>query len=125
MSLNEYLALFRKAMEKFEQYGYADIVDISEEIRANKQAILIAKVVLIDNSILYVREYIDAKYGIDRVSYAYQYQNSADQLIFRYDNAVHRPALGFKEHRHSNDGKIYEAELPDIFELADEILKHL
>ncbi len=36
MSLNEYLALFRKAMEKFEQYGYADIVDISEEIRANK-----------------------------------------------------------------------------------------
>jgi len=125
MSLNEYLALFRKAMEKFEQYGYADIVDISEEIRANKQAILIAKVVLIDNSILYVREYIDAKYGIDRVSYAYQYQNSADQLIFRYDNAVHRPALGFKEHRHSNDGKIYEAELPDIFELVDEILKHL
>ena len=125
MSLNEYLDLFRNALEKFEKYGYADIVEIKQEIRANKQAILIAKVVLIDNSNLYIREYIDAKYGIDRVSYAYQYQNSADQLIFRYDNAVHRPALGFKDHKHSNDGKIYEAALPDIFDLVDEILTHL
>ena len=125
MSLNEYLDLFRKAMEKFEKYGYADIVEVREEIRANKQAILIAKVVLIDNSILHIREYIDAKYGINRVSYAYQYQNSSDQLIFRYDNAVHRPALGFKDHRHSHDGKIYEVALPDIFELVDEILSHI
>lgn len=125
MSLNEYLDLFRKAIEKFEKYGYADITEIREEIRANKQAILVAKVVLTDNSILHIREYIDAKYGIDRVSYAYQYQNSENQLIFRYDNAVHRPALGFKNHRHSNDGKIYEAELPDIFDLVDEILSRL
>ena len=102
MSLDEYLDLFRKAMEKFEKYGYADIIEIREEVRANKQAILIAKVALIDGSILHIKEYIDAKYGIDRVSYAYQYQDSSDQLIFRYDNAAHRPALGFKEHKHSS-----------------------
>lgn len=125
MSLNEYLGLFRKAIEKFEDYGYADMVEIREEIRANKQAILIVKVVLINNSTLHIREYIDAKYGIDRVSYAYQYQNDSDQLIFRYDNAVHRPALGFKDHKHSNDGKIFEAALPDIFDLVDEILSYL
>ena len=100
MSLDEYLDLFRKTMEKFEKYGYADIVEIREEVRANKQAILIAKVALIDGSILHIKEYIDAKYGIDRVSYADQYQDRTDQLIFMYDNAAHRPALGFKEHRH-------------------------
>ncbi len=125
MSLDEYFNLFRKAMEKFENCGYADTVEIREEVRANKQAILIAKVVLIDNSILHIKEYIDTKYGIDRVSYAYQYQDSADRLIFRYDNAAHRPALEFKEHRHSSDGKIYEAALPDLFDLVDEILSHL
>jgi len=43
----------------------------------------------------------------------------------KYGYAVHRPALGFKDHRHSNDGKIYEAALPDIFYLVDEILTHL
>ena len=61
MSLDEYLNLFRKAVEKFENYGYADTVEIREEVRANKQAILIAKVVLIDNSIFHIKEYIDAK----------------------------------------------------------------
>jgi predicted AlkP superfamily phosphohydrolase/phosphomutase len=125
MLLDEYLDLFRKAIAEFEKYGYADSVEIREEIRANKQAILNAKVVLIDNSILHIKEYIDAKYGINRVSYAYQYQDRVGRLIFRYDNAAHRPALGFNEHKHSSDGTIYEAVLPDIFDLVDEIVSHL
>ena len=125
MLLDEYLDLFRKAIAEFEKYGYADFVEIREEIRANKQAILNSKVVLIDNSILHIKEYIDAKYGINRVSYAYQYQDRVGRLIFRYDNAAHRPALGFNEHKHSSDGTIYEAVLPDIFDLVDEIVSHL
>jgi FKBP-type peptidyl-prolyl cis-trans isomerase (trigger factor) len=46
MLLNEYLALFRKALEKIEQYGFSDSIEIREEIRANKQAVLNARVVL-------------------------------------------------------------------------------
>ncbi len=125
MLLNEYLDLFRKGIEKIENYGYAESVEISEEIRANKQAILNAKVVLIDNSVLLVKEYIDARYGINRVSYAYQYQDRNGQLIFRYDNAAHRPALSFKDHKHSGGGTISEAVLPDIFDLVDEIVGYL
>jgi len=59
MLLNEYLALFRKALEKIEHYGFSDSIEIREEIRANKQAVLNARVVLIDNSVLYIKEYID------------------------------------------------------------------
>jgi hypothetical protein len=73
MLINEYLALFRKALEKIEQYGFSDSIEIREEIRANKQAVLNARVVLIDNSVLYIKEYIDARYGIERMSYGYQY----------------------------------------------------
>ena len=43
-------------------------VDIGEEIRANKQAILNVKVVLINQSVLHIKEYLDAKYRINRVS---------------------------------------------------------
>lgn len=96
MLLNEYLALFRKTLGKIENYGYSDSIEIKEEIRANKQAVLNAKVVLIDNSVLHIKEYIDARYGIERMSYAYQYQDREGNLIFRYDNAKHRPELGFK-----------------------------
>jgi len=52
MLLNEYLKQFREGIQKIENYGYADSVDIREEIRANKQAILNVKIVLINQSVL-------------------------------------------------------------------------
>jgi len=125
MLLNEYLNRFRKGIQKIENYGYADFIGIEEEIRANKQAILNVKVVLINQSVLHIKEYLDAKYRISRVSYAYQYQDRTGRLIFRYDNAAHRPSLGFNEHKHSSDGTIYEATLPDIFDFVDEVISHL
>jgi len=125
MLLNEYLNRFRKGIQKIENYGYADFIGIEEEMRANKQAILNVKVVLINQSVLHIKEYLDAKYRISRVSYAYQYQDRTGRLIFRYDNAAHRPSLGFNEHKHSSDGTIYEATLPDIFDFVDEVISHL
>ncbi len=65
MLLNEYLAIFRKALEKIEDYGFSDSIEIREEIRANKQAVLNVKVELIDKSVLHIREYIDARFYLD------------------------------------------------------------
>ena len=84
-----------------------------------------ACIVFIDGSVLHVREYTEAKYKLKRISYAYQYQNKDGELIFRYDNALHKPALGFKEHKHTNDGAIAESDLPDISDIMDEIIKYL
>ena len=74
---------------------------------------------------MHVKEYIDAKYGIDRVSYAYQYQDRDGNLIFRYDNAAHKPALGFKAHKHTANRTVENAELPDVFYLINEIVRYL
>ena len=54
--------------------------------------------------------------------YAYQYRKKNGKLIFRYDNAVHKPDLGFKEHMHTADGSIRQAKAPDIKELVDNII---
>ena len=102
MSLSKYLELFRQALEKLENYGYTESIDIKEEIRPNKQAIIKAKIALVDRSVLHIKEYIDAKYKIEKVSYAYQYQDRNGELIFRYDNAV--PSL------------------PDISDIIDEVV---
>ena len=112
MLLRNYLQLFRRGIEKLENYGYTESVAIKEEVRPNKQAIIKATIVLVDRSVLHIREYIDAKYKIEKVSYAYQYQDRNGELIFRYDNAVHRPALRFKEHKHIKAEVIIEASLP-------------
>ena len=125
MLLSNYLQLFRQGIEKLENFGYTESIEIKEEIRPNKQAIIKAKIILVDKSVLYIKEYIDARYKIEKVSYAYQYQDSDGRLIFRYDNAVHRPALRFKEHKHIKAEVIIEASLPDISDIIDEVVGYL
>lgn len=125
MSLRNYLATFHEGIQKLEDYGYTESTEIREEIRPNKQAVIKGKIVLVDGSVLHIKEYIDAKYKIERVSYAYQYQDRDGELIFRYDNAVHRPALGYREHKHTKDGVIVETCLPDISDVIDEVIECL
>lgn len=125
MSLREYLDFFHSAVGRIDDYGFAESIDINEEIRASKQVAIKVKIVLVDQSILQVKEYIDAKYKIEKISYAYQYQNEEGQLIFRYDNAQHKPDLGFMDHKHLNDGSIMRCEVPDISDVVDEVIEHL
>ncbi len=125
MSANEYCSRLRKAIGQFENFGITESIEFKEERRAGKQIVIAIQVVLIDQSVLVIREYIDAKYKIDKLRYAYQYHTQNGELIFRYDNAAHKPSLGFKEHKHLSDGEVIQASLPDIFELLDEVLKYL
>ena len=125
MSLHNYIIHFRRAVEKLENYGYAESLEIKEEIRTGKLAVITVSVILVDGSHLHIKEYIDARYKLERISYAYHYQDKEGKCIFRYDDAVHRPSLGFKEHKHTKDGKIIESPLPIISDLVDEVIRYL
>ena len=125
MSLSHYLSDFRRGVERLDDYGFAESVGLHEEIRAGKQALIKVNVVLVDGSTLLIREYVDTKYGIEKLSYAYQYQDRNGKLLFRYDNALHKPALDFKEHKHKSDGTVISAKPPEIKELIDEVISFL
>jgi hypothetical protein len=61
-----------------------------------------------DESQLHFREFIDASEGcVDKVAYSYHLQDKSNQLLFRYDNAKHKPALAFAEHKHYSDEIIF------------------
>lgn len=124
MSLRNYLDSFHQAIGKIDDYGFAEATDIKEEIRPAKQAIINAKVYLIDGSVLHIRLYVDAKYKIEITSYAFQYNDTNGKLIFRYDNARHKPELGFKDHKHLHDGRIVQTIMPDIADVVDEVIKY-
>ena len=64
MSLRDYLLEFRVALEKIDDYGFSESIEINEEIRANKHVNISAIVVLINGSTLHIKEYIDARYRI-------------------------------------------------------------
>ena len=60
MSLRNYLKSFQIALEKLRDYGYAEVIEFKEEMRPRKQAVIRAKIILVDDSILHIQEYIDA-----------------------------------------------------------------
>ena len=75
-----------------------------------------------DGSELHFREYVDVTQAEPKIMYAYHYQDLEHNLIFRYDNAVHRPALPQREHRHTRLG-IEASPVPTLAEVLDQILK--
>ena len=95
------------------------------QLFAVREFLLRIKVILINKSALYIREYLNGKYGIERLDYACQYQTEEGTLIFRYDNAKHKPALGFNEHKHTQNGSIIPSQLPSIDEIVDEVMESL
>ncbi len=55
MKLNEYLSALRSGIERLDTHGFAESIDFHEELRAGKQAIVKAEIVLIDSSLLIIR----------------------------------------------------------------------
>ena len=75
-----------------------------------------------DGSELHFREYIDMTQAEPKIMYAYHYQDTNYNLIFRYDNATHKPALPQPEHKHTPLG-IETSPVPTLAAILDQILR--
>lgn len=59
-----------------------------------------------DNSVLYVREYVDPNHR----KYSFHWQSATGDLISRWDNAPHFPDLfTFPHHQHRASGDVVES----------------
>ena len=84
---------------------------------------LIAGILQFGNgSELHFREYIDMTRAEPKIMYAYHCQDADRNLIFRYDNATHKPALAQPEHKHTPLG-IEASPVPTLAEVLDQILR--
>ena len=70
---------------------------------------------------LFFKEYIDLQESTEKLSYSFHYQDYENNLIFRYDNAKHKPDLGYTNHKHIKN-KIIESETPNIEQVILEII---
>ena len=123
MSVSSHFQDLVIAVSRLEDYGLAKTITSNSESRPSGELFINIKVELIDNSVLFIREYISAKQEqIEHFSYAYQYQDAGESLIFRYDNAALKPPLSEKEHKHLQNGEIIVYPLPSIESIIDEIL---
>lgn len=124
MLLTEYLETYSKLIDEYSKTSLIFSSQINVDIRAEHVGLIKGSITFIDESRLFVTEYLDVSYGIDRLSYSYHYQNKEGRLVFRYDNAAHKPALGFTHHKHSG-GRVIESQMPDLAGVLAEAMHYL
>jgi len=75
-------------------------VALSFESRPGDQGYLTGELLFVDGSRLHFREFLDStEETVEKLMYTYHYQEANTSLIFRYDNALHRPLLASQEHK--------------------------
>jgi hypothetical protein len=121
MLLTEYLDDFAKAIDEFSKTDLIVASELKVDARTEKLGLIKAVVVFIDDSKLFITEYVDLRYKLEKLTYSFHYQDKEGNLVFRYDNAPHKPALSFQNHKHSKE-TIFQSEIPELKEVLEEIV---
>ncbi len=116
-----YLAQIRAIVDRYAVTSFVLDTKVSFEARPGDQGYLTGSITYADGSVLHFREFLDAAgETVDKLTYTYHYQDAGNQLIFRYDNARHRPLLRSLEHKHA-PGQVVEMPAPALDEVLAEI----
>lgn len=120
MLLDDYLSQIKNVLDNTAPLLINDSLTIDK--RPQQQAHIFGVLIFMDESQLHFREFIDGSEGwIEKVAYSYHLQDKSNQLLFRYDNAKHKPALDFDEHKHCFDDIIY-APAPHLQQVMQEAI---
>jgi hypothetical protein len=120
MFLQDYLSDLTEAIKDATQTGMILSSQITTDFRSDKIGFITGQI-FTDGSTLFFKEYVDLRYRIDKKTYSFHYQDQQARIRFRYDNALHKPDLGFADHKHIGN-KIVLADIPDLAGILGEIM---
>ncbi|MCF6158714.1 MAG: hypothetical protein E3K32_09115 [wastewater metagenome] len=123
MLIAEYFQDFTKTINEFSKSGFITTSELKIDPRTEKIGLIKAIIQFIDDSRLFVTEYVDLRYKIEKLSYSFHYQDKNDNIIFRYDNAIHKSMLNFSNHKHFK-GTILNSEVPELRNVLEEIISN-
>lgn len=121
MLLTEYLQNLAKIIDEYAKTGFIITSELKVDARTEKIGLIKTSIEFADDSKLFVTEYVDLRYKIEKLTYSFHYQDKDNNLILRYDNASHKPALSFRNHKHFK-GTISQSEIPELGDVLDEII---
>ena len=120
---------FKQIQQTINSYSFIQSHNIVYQKRDKFLGYIKGKIQFIDESCLYLTEYVEVEYGIDRGKYSYQYMNDNNQLIFRYDNAPHHQKLklsSYPHHKHDgSEDNIIASNAPKLSDVLQEIKQKL
>ena len=117
-------AYFQQIRESVENSPVVQSFDVTYDKRGTYEGFIRGEIYLIDSSTLHLREFVDVEITPERLTYVYQYMDSDQRLIFRYDNTGHHRNLGlstYPHHKHDGEANIVESPAPDLSEVLEEI----
>ena len=88
MSFQIYLEQIQIVLNDTLSSGSASLIEFQAERRSATAGFLAGVLQFEDGS-----QYVDTGQAQSRLMYAYHFQDAAKPLVFRYDNAAHRPTL--------------------------------
>ncbi|MGB2926657.1 MAG: DUF6516 family protein [Limnothrix sp.] len=121
MLLNTYQNNIVSIVQKYVDNGYILSFNFSVDVRSNYIGFIQGSLEFLQGSRLFFKEYVDLQESIEKLSYSFHYQDAENNLIFRYDNARHKPDLGYADHKHIRD-EIIQSKIPDIEQVILEII---
>jgi hypothetical protein len=121
MSISLYFDEIKTIIDKYTATDFILGSILHFDIRPGNQGYLKGEITFVDQSSLFFREFLDFYKKINKVMYSYHYQNKMNQMIFRYDNAKHKPPLNSNDHKHLSDNTVIEVIEPDVQCVINEI----
>ncbi len=118
----EYIRGITDALNKVVATGEAVLFALQVDDRSSTQGLLAGSLQFDDGSTLHFREFVNTSQVEPKIVYAYHYQDADANLIFRYDNARHKPALPQSDHKHTPSG-VEPSPAPTLVGVLDQILK--
>lgn len=116
---------FRQIEKIIEACLVVQLSNVTYEKRGTHEGFIRGDLYFIDGSTLHLREFVDVEIIEDRVMYVYQYMDSSDKLVFRYDNSGHHKKLGlstYPHHKHEGgEDNIVSSAAPDLATVLQEI----
>ncbi len=121
MLLSEYLHEITGTVGELAETGLILSSELTADFRTKKIGLIKGVLSFSDDSKLFFREYLDLRYKTEKETYSFHYQNQDGGLIFRYDNAAHKPSSRFTDHKHVGE-QVVQAEIPNLREVLEEII---
>ena len=98
---------------------------VTYEKRGTHEDFISGELCFVDGSAFYFREFVDVEIIPDRLMYAYQFIDSSQKLVFRYDNTGHDKKLGLSTYpHHKHDGletRVIPSAAPDLATVLQEV----
>ena len=93
---------FSEIQNLLRRSAFIENVDVEYEVKSKTVGIIHGTVGMIDGSTLQFLELVNIKGDeITRPKYRFHFMDSADEMVFRYDNAPHHPeVVTYPHHKH-------------------------